>query len=143
MENFEHLGLLIQFADKESDGISLSQAAPFFANSVPDMPAVPVPVAQVHDWLQQNIIAAQENISERVSAKENGPSSSSDHDVAMSDASITSAKAAVSSKGLCFIEGISKSSLVKQASDLKGSSVKVGFICYFTHSNLFMLMKLL
>ncbi|KAK4766444.1 hypothetical protein SAY87_008086 [Trapa incisa] len=47
MENFEHLGLLIRFGDKESKGTPLSQAAPFFANSDPDMPAAPVPVAQV------------------------------------------------------------------------------------------------
>ncbi|XP_031380801.1 TBCC domain-containing protein 1-like [Punica granatum] len=125
IEHFEHLGLLIQFGDKESEGIPLSQAAPFFANSDPDMPAVPVPVAQVHDWLLQNITTALEHISERVSPKENGPSNTSDQDVAMSDASTTLAKPAVSPRGPCFIEGISKSSLVKQASDLKGSSLKV------------------
>ncbi|KAF5474076.1 hypothetical protein F2P56_006013 [Juglans regia] len=125
MDRFEHLGFLIQFDDKGSGGTQLSQHAPFFANSDPDMPAVPVPAAQVHDWLLQNIASALEHISERASLKENGPASASDQDVAMADACTTSIKASPSARGSSFIEGISKSSLVKQASDLKGSSVKV------------------
>ncbi|EEF30037.1 TBCC domain-containing protein 1 [Ricinus communis] len=125
MEGFEHLGFLIQFGDKGSEGVPLSQAAPFFANSDPDMPAVPVPAAQVHDWISQNISSALEHITERISAKENGPPSASDQDVAMADACASSVKPAPSSRGSSFIEGISKSSYVKQASDLKGSSVKV------------------
>lgn len=125
MDRFEHLGFLIQFGDKGSEGNQLSQHAPFFANSDPDMPAVPVPAAQVHDWLLQNIASALEHISERASAKENGPPSASDQDVAMADACTTSIKASPSGRGPSFIEGVSKSSLVKQASDLKGSSVKV------------------
>lgn len=133
MEGFEHLGFLIQFGDKGSEGVPLSQATPFFANSDPDMPAVPVPAAQVHDWLLQNIASALESISERMSAKENGPSSGSDQDVAMADACTSSNKASPSARGPSFIEGISKSSYVKQASDLKGSSVKVRFeiLIYF------------
>ncbi|KAG7961753.1 hypothetical protein I3843_09G032600 [Carya illinoinensis] len=125
MERFEHLGFLIQFDDKGSGGTQLSQHAPFFANSDPDMPAVPVPAAQVHDWLLQNIASSLEHISERASLKENGPAGASDQDVAMADACTTSIKASPSARGSSFIEGISKSSLVKQASDLKGSSVKV------------------
>ncbi|XP_059462166.1 uncharacterized protein LOC132191244 isoform X1 [Corylus avellana] len=125
MDRFEHLGFLIQFGDKGYEGNQLSQHAPFFANSDPDMPAVPVPAAQVHDWLLQNIASALEHISERTSAKENGPSSASDQDVAMADACTTLIKASPSARGPSFIEGVSKSSLVKHASDLKGSSVKV------------------
>ncbi|XP_057982488.1 uncharacterized protein LOC131167679 isoform X2 [Malania oleifera] len=125
MERFEHLGFLIQFGEKGSEKIPLCQAAPFFANSDPDMPAVPVPAVQVHDWILQNITSALERISERVSAKENGPSSASDQDVAMADACTSSIKVSTSPRGPSFIEGISKSSCVKQASDLKGSSVKV------------------
>ncbi|WCJ33971.1 Tubulin binding cofactor C domain-containing protein [Euphorbia peplus] len=125
VEGFEHLGLLIQFGDKTAEGVPLSQGAPFFANSDPDMPAVPVPAAQVHDWISQNIASALEHITERISAKENGPSSASDQDVAMADACTSSIKASPTARGSCFIEGISKSSYVKQASDLKGSSVKV------------------
>nr|VDC62911.1 unnamed protein product [Brassica rapa] len=79
MEAFEHLGFLVQFGDKGSDISPLSQATPFFANSDPDMPAVPVPASQV----------------------------------------------APSDRGPCLIEGVSKTSLVKQASDLRGRSVKV------------------
>lgn len=125
MERFEHLGFLIQFGDKGSEGVTLSQAAPFFANSDPDMPAVPVPAAQVHDWVLQNIASALEHISERVSAKENGPPNATDQDVAMADACASSMKSPKSARGPSFIEGISKSSYVKQAPDLKGSSLKV------------------
>ncbi|KAH7844006.1 hypothetical protein Vadar_023319 [Vaccinium darrowii] len=48
------------------------------------MPAAPVPnpVTQVHDWLLQNIASTLEHISERFSAKENGPPGSSDKDQA-------------------------------------------------------------
>ncbi|XP_022158963.1 TBCC domain-containing protein 1-like [Momordica charantia] len=126
VERFEHLGFLVQFGDKGSDGIQLSQHAPFFANSDPDMPAVPVSAAQVLDWILRNIASALENISERASLKENGPSGASDQDVAMADASTSSVnKTSSMTRGPSYIEGISKSSLVKQASDLKGSSVKV------------------
>nr|AGJ83863.1 tublin binding cofactor C [Gossypium hirsutum] len=125
MEGFEHLGFLIQFGDKGSEGIPLSQAAPFFANSDPDMPAVPVPASQVLDWLLENIASSLEHITDKISAKENGPQGGSDQDVAMADASPSSAKASQSARSSFFIEGVSKSSYVKQASDLKNSSVKV------------------
>ncbi|XP_028777670.1 TBCC domain-containing protein 1-like [Neltuma alba] len=125
MDRFEHLGFLIQFGDKGSEGSTLSQSSPFFANSDPDMPAVPVPAAQVHDWLLQNIASSLENISERASLKENGPGSVSDQDVAMVDAITVPVKASPSTRGPCFIEGISKSSYSKNVSDIKGSSVKV------------------
>ncbi|KAM7271095.1 hypothetical protein ACFE04_030309 [Oxalis oulophora] len=119
MEGFDHLGFLIQFGEKGSESIPLSQVAPFFTNSDPDMPSVPVPVSQVHDWILQNITAALEHLT----AKENGPSSGSDQDVAMPDS--TSTKTLTSTRGPSFIEGISKSSCIKQASDLKSASVKV------------------
>ncbi|MBA0850147.1 hypothetical protein Goshw_025928 [Gossypium schwendimanii] len=125
MEGFEHLGFLIQFGDKGSEGIPLSQAAPFFANSDPDMPAVPVPASQVLDWLLENIASSLEHITDKISAKENGPQGGSDQDVAMADASSSSVRASPSARNCCFIEGVSKSSYVKQASDLKLSSVKV------------------
>ncbi|KAL6958910.1 hypothetical protein U1Q18_040255 [Sarracenia purpurea var. burkii] len=125
MEKFEHLEFLVYFGEKGSERIPLSQAAPFFSNSDPDMPAAPVSVAEVHDWLLQNIATALEHISERVSAKENGSSSASDQDVPMADACASSMKASTSARGPSLIEGISKSSYLKQASDLKGSSVKV------------------
>ncbi|PON81062.1 Protein XRP [Trema orientale] len=125
MDRFEHLGFLIQFGDKGSEESHLSQSAPFFANSDPDMPAVPVPAAQVHDWILQNIASTLEHISERNIPKDNGPTNASDPDVAMTDACASSVKASTSPRGPSFIEGISKTSLVKQASDFKGSSVKV------------------
>ncbi|XAR68571.1 hypothetical protein NMG60_11003747 [Bertholletia excelsa] len=125
MEKFEHLEFLIYFGEKGPEKIPLRQAAPFFANSDPDMPAAPVPVTEVHDWLLQNIASTLEHISERLSVKENGSPTASDQDVQMADACASSTKALPSVRGPSFIEGISKSSYVKQASDLKGSSVKV------------------
>ncbi|KAK2976141.1 hypothetical protein RJ640_010676, partial [Escallonia rubra] len=125
MEKFEHLAFLIYFGEKGSERIPLSQNAPFFANSDPDMPAVAVPAAQVHDWLLENILSALEHISERASSKENGPTGASDQDVPMTDVGATSIKASTSARGPSFIEGISKSSYVKQASDLQGSYIKV------------------
>lgn len=128
MENFEHLRFLIFFGEKGSEKIPLCQNAPFFANSDPDMPAVPVPASQVHDWLLENISSALEHISEKISTKENGPTSSSDPDVPMADVSPSSAKSTTSARGPSFIEGISKSSCLKRASDLQGSSVKVNLV---------------
>lgn len=125
MERFEHLGFLLQLGGKGSEAVTLSQAAPFFANSDPDMPAAAVSATQVHDWLLQKISDALERLAEKASAKENGPSSGSDQDVAMADANASSTKASTSSKGLTFIEGISKSSYVKQAAEVKGSSLKL------------------
>jgi TBCC domain-containing protein 1 len=45
----------------------------------------------------------------------------------MTDASTVSVKVSTSARGASFIEGISKSSYAKHASDIKGSSVKVFF----------------
>ncbi|KAL9677039.1 hypothetical protein QQ045_005265 [Rhodiola kirilowii] len=124
-QKFERLEFLIQVSEKGPEGISLSQAAPFFANSDADMPAVPILASQVHDWLLQNIASTLEHISESLSSKENGPSTVSDQDVSMTDACLSSVKASMSVRGPCFIEGISKASYVKHASDLKGDFVKV------------------
>ncbi|XP_057768798.1 uncharacterized protein LOC130988896 [Salvia miltiorrhiza] len=124
MDKFEHLGFLMYFGEKGIAKIPLSQSTPFFANSDPDMPAAPVPASQVLDWLLQSISSTQEHISDRVSPKENGPSSS-DQDVQMADVGTTSLKPSISPRGPSFIEGVSKSSCVKQASDLKGTTVKV------------------
>ncbi|XP_057501734.1 uncharacterized protein LOC130785567 [Actinidia eriantha] len=117
MEKFDHLEFLIYFGEKGSERIPLSQVAPFFANSDPDMPAAPVPATQVLDWLLQNITSALENISERAST--------SDQNAPMGDDCGSSMKASITARGPCFIDGISKSSYLKQASDLHGSSVKV------------------
>jgi TBCC domain-containing protein 1 len=124
-DRFEHLGFLIYFGEKGSEKLPLSQNAPFFANSDPDMPAAPVPAVQVHDWLLQNISSALEHISERVAAKENGPANAtSDTDVAMSDVSASNTPKSTS-RGPGYVEGISKSSYFKQPSELQGSYVKV------------------
>lgn len=131
MEKFEHLGFLIYFGEKGSEKTPLSQNAPFFANSDPDMPAAPVPASQVHDWISQNISDALDRISERAAAKENGQTSPSDQDVQMTDVS-PNFRASTSAKGPSFIEGISKQSYVKQAPEIKGSFVKVSSVLPYT-----------
>lgn len=127
LERFAHLEFLVQFGDKESEGLPLSQAAPFFANSDPDMPAVPVPAAQVHEWILEKIAASLEHTAEKGAAKENGSLGASDLDVTMTDACAGQTKMQTSpySRSQTFVEGVSKASVVKQASDIKGHSVKV------------------
>ncbi|GER25910.1 tubulin binding cofactor C, partial [Striga asiatica] len=122
MEKFEHLGFLMYFGDKGSERILVSQNTPFFANSDPDMPAAPVPASQDLDWLLQNISFTLEHIADRASSKENSPGNSSDQDVAMAD--IGTMKPLSNLRGPSLIEAISKSSYVKQASDLKATSIK-------------------
>lgn len=134
------------FGEKGSRKIPLSQNAPFFANSDPDMPAAPVSTSQVLDWLLQNISSTLEHISDRVSLKENGPNSSSDSDVQMADVGTNSLKPSSSPRGPSLIEGISKSSYVKQASDIKGTSIKVNILYFPSHfslSTLFFLFDML
>ncbi|KAG9450653.1 hypothetical protein H6P81_010618 [Aristolochia fimbriata] len=124
VERFEHLGFLIQFGEKGSARIPLSQAASFFANSDPDMPAVPVPATQVHDWILQHIAVSLEQTVEKTTTKDNGPVSGSDVDVTMADASVTQPKSQNRTQ-TTYVEGISKTSLIKNASEVKGSSIKV------------------
>ncbi|TVU08177.1 hypothetical protein EJB05_41568, partial [Eragrostis curvula] len=128
METFEHLGFLLQFPE----GTPLSQAASFFANSDPDMPAAPVPAAVVHEWILQHITSSLE-----CTAKENNQQTVSDPDVTMADAvtntriqtSVPTVTSSPSNPGCyrstAFVEGLSKTSVVKQASDMKGNSIKV------------------
>lgn len=125
MERFEHLGLLFRFEQKGAEGAILSQSPPLFANSDP---AVPVAASGINDWLAESIAYSLEQITEGALAKE--PQSPLEQDVAMADASGNSAKA-TRSAGPTYIEGISNSSVVKQASDLQSSSVKVS-LCYYS-----------
>ncbi|KAG2612862.1 hypothetical protein PVAP13_4KG311300 [Panicum virgatum] len=133
VETFEHLGFLLQL----SEGTPLSQGASFFANSDPDMPAAPVPASLVHDWILQHITSTLEFMAEKSSAKENSQQNASDPDVTMSDA-VTNTRIHSSSptgtsapnnsgyyRNTTFVEGLSKTSVVKQASDMKGHSIKV------------------
>jgi len=136
METFEHLGFLLQLPE----GISLSQAASFFANSDPDMPAAPVSAAVVHEWILQHIASSLE-----CTAKENSQQSVSDPDVTMADA-VTNTRIQSSApigtsllnnpgcyRSTTFVEGFSKTSVVKQASDMKGNSIKVCMNFYSCH----------
>ncbi|XP_048538742.1 TBCC domain-containing protein 1-like isoform X1 [Triticum urartu] len=128
METFEHLGFLVHF----SEGTSLSQAATFFANSDPDMPAAPVSAAQVHDWILQNIVSSLEFYTEKSTAKEGSQQIASDLDVTMADANTSHPRNSTTTvanpafhRNSTFVEGFSKTSVVKHASDVKGNSVKV------------------
>ncbi|XP_024317362.1 TBCC domain-containing protein 1 isoform X3 [Brachypodium distachyon] len=128
METFEHLGFLLHF----SQGTSLSQAATFFANSDPDMPAAPVSAAQVHDWILQNIASSLEFYTEKSIAKEGSQQIASDLDVTMADANTSHSRNTTPTgvnpafhRNSTFVEGFSKTSVVKHASDVKGHSVKV------------------
>ncbi|GJN38830.1 hypothetical protein PR202_gb27907 [Eleusine coracana subsp. coracana] len=123
METFEHLGFLLQFPE----GTPLSQAASFFANSDPDMPAAPVPVAVVHEWILQHIASSLE-----CTAKENNQQSVSDPDVTMTDA-VTNIRIQSSAppgtsllnnpgyyRSTTFVEGFSKTSVVQTGIQYKG-----------------------
>ncbi|KAJ1278353.1 hypothetical protein BS78_04G073200 [Paspalum vaginatum] len=127
METFEHLGFLVQF----SEGTSLSQAATFFANSDPDMPAAPVPAAHVLDWMSQNISSSLEYSAERSAAKESNQQTLPDPDVTMAEANTSQPRNSTPSanpayyRNVTFVEGFSKTSVVKRASDIKGDSIKV------------------
>ncbi|CAN7007289.1 unnamed protein product [Brassica oleracea var. botrytis] len=125
LESFEHIGFLLHFGDKGSYVPSLSQATPFFKNFNPDIPAVPVPASEVHDWLLKKIASAMESISDRISGKENGPSNASGQEAATVVTCEALNKVPSNDRGPCIIDGVSKTSLFKQASDLKGRSVKV------------------
>jgi TBCC domain-containing protein 1 len=134
METFEHLGFLLQFPE----GTPLSQATSFFANSDPDMPAAPVPAAVISEWILQRIASSLE-----CTAKENSQQTVSDPDVTMADAvtntrvqsSVPTATSLLNNPGYyrntTFVEGLSKTSVVKQASDMKGNSIKYECICIF------------
>ncbi|KAH9325971.1 hypothetical protein KI387_006149, partial [Taxus chinensis] len=122
LERFEHLGLLLHVGESGKEGTSLSQAAPFFANSDPDMPAVPVPIHQVLEWLLEHICAASEHPFEKELGREN--------------VSPTAGQWGTFSNGptqemkhlypeLAFVEGVNKASVVKQSSDIEATSIKV------------------
>ncbi|CAA7409498.1 unnamed protein product [Spirodela intermedia] len=130
-ERFEHLGFLIQFGEKKF-GVPLTQAAHFFANSDPDMPNAPAPAAQILEWILQNVAASLEDTAERMTTKEDIPLSGSDMDAFIPDASITQVRVESNisrnvtySRSQTFVEGISKASVIKRPSDIKGNSVKV------------------
>ncbi|KAJ6818001.1 TBCC domain-containing protein 1-like [Iris pallida] len=135
LERFQHLGFFIQFVQNESEGVLLSQAVPFFANSDPDMPAVPVPAVQVLDWISQSIAASLERVLEKTPSKEKGSINAAYLDMTAANASLNTwshgcsspSNAAMPTYSRCqaFVEGISKSYVVKRPCDIKGRSLKV------------------
>ncbi|GLJ06893.1 hypothetical protein SUGI_0051590 [Cryptomeria japonica] len=122
LERFEHLGLLLHVGESKKGVTSLSQAAPFFANSDPDMPAVPVPIPQVLDWLLEHICAASEHPFEKLLGREN-VSPTAGQCGKFSNGPTQDMKSF--HQGLAFVEGVNKASVVKQPSDIEASSIKV------------------
>eukprot|EP01018_Ginkgo_biloba_P018415 Gb_01920 [translate_table: standard] len=138
LERFEHLGMLLHVGGKSTEGMSLSQGAPFFANSDPDMPAVPVPVPQVLDWILKHICTASDHPIEKAITRENRSPDVGDLDITKVDAPTSSSDSQSGAfpngpaqehsdfqAGLTFVEGVTKASVVKQQGDIVGSSVKV------------------
>uniref|UniRef100_A0A7I4D0F2 TBCC domain-containing protein 1 n=1 Tax=Physcomitrium patens TaxID=3218 RepID=A0A7I4D0F2_PHYPA len=152
-EQFEHLGLLLKAKNAASELVNLSQAAPFFANSDPDMPAAPVPVGQVLEWVQQHICAASESLRETSLGKDEKEVmdvnlaeslASEAADVTMADATAGPVSPTPSSartilvpngvvhlsnnwqpEGVTFVDGVMKASVLKREDDIQGDSVKV------------------
>lgn len=96
------------------------------------MPNAPAPAAQALEWILQNVAASLEDTAERMTTKEDIPLSGSDMDAFIPDASITQGRAESNisrnvtySRSQTFVEGISKASVIKHPSDIKGNSVKV------------------
>eukprot|EP00250_Pteridium_aquilinum_P010485 c19420_g1_i1 orf=970-2748(-) len=137
LEQFNHLGFLLQRGERGSEVVSLSQSAPFFANSDPDMPAAPVPLPQVLEWVLEHVSVVSDRSQERW--KENGPEG--EVDVTMLDACVNTGVVLDNpigtpvsgpnrpksrcQEGLTFVDGITKVSIVKNESDIHGESVKV------------------
>lgn len=136
LEQFNHLGFLLQAGERSSEVVPLSQLAPFFANSDPDMPAAPVPLSQVLEWILEHLSVVSDRSQEKL--KENGPEGEAD--VTMFDACANTVVAPVSPRGspaspnrtkrsrqegLTFIDGITKVMVLKNESDIRGESVKV------------------
>ena len=126
LERFQHLEFLIQFVEKGCEVAPFKQAVPFFANSDPDMPAVPAPAAEVLEWILEKIAVSVENVLDRTPTKDNGSTSSADLDMAVADASMS--KSTTYSRSQAYVEGISKGSAIRQACDIKGHSIKVSMV---------------
>jgi len=126
LERFQHLEFLIQFVEKGCEVVPFRQAIPCFANSDPDKSAVPAPAAEVLEWILPNIAVSVENVLDRTPTKDNGSTNSADLDMTLADASMS--KGATYSRGQTYVEGISKGSVVRQACDIKGHSIKVSMI---------------
>jgi TBCC domain-containing protein 1 len=131
------------------ESIPLIQAAPFFANSDPAMPAAPVPLEQVLEWISLHICAASENLHQKPLVAKNGSSdpvatvASDVTDVMMMDAATNTVGSTTGAQtiflpngllqlsndwrpeGLTFVDGVVRASVLKQEQDIKGGSVKV------------------
>ncbi|KAG6555315.1 hypothetical protein Mapa_003358 [Marchantia paleacea] len=144
LEKFQHLALLLRAGDASTDLLPLSQATPFFANSDPDMPAAPVPLTQVLDWMLLHLCAASERTPAKAHIKDNGvhDSDGSEADVPMQDACVSgtasspSGGATVSNgltqmrrdwrpEGVAYVDGVTRASVLKTEADLKSGLVKV------------------
>lgn len=135
LDSFQHLGLLIQFTDNGHEGVPLSQAVPFFENSDANTSVVSVSASKVLDWLLQCISTSLEHIAaaDKSPTIETGIGEINEVDITMADASTNKAKLQLQGlpggfsglRSQTVVEGISKASVVKQASDTTGHLLKV------------------
>ena len=119
--------------------LPLSQKAPFFANSDPDMPAAPVPLQTVVDWVLEHIHSSSDRPKGRL--KEKGQYGEAD-DINMVDAclnttalsanedlvSTTSKYKNICGGDLTSVDGITKASILKDEKDINRGSVKVRIV---------------
>lgn len=133
LERFNHLGMLLRSGEIGSEVVPLSQAAPFFANSDPDMPAAPVSLSQVLEWLAEHICSVSEPPQDRLL---NGEADVTMVDAPGSTVGPSGNQGSVSfngfnrqrnrgPKGLTFVDGVARSCILKEERDIDGGSVKV------------------
>lgn len=139
LDSFQHLGLLVQFTDNCHEGVPISQAAPFFVNDA-NVSVISVSASKILDWLLQSIATSLEHIAaaDKSPTIETGIGGINDVDVTMADASANKAKLPSHSlpsgsyghgttllRSQTIVEGISKASVVKEASDTIRHPIKV------------------
>jgi TBCC domain-containing protein 1 len=139
LEQFNHLGFLLKSVHHSSEVVPLCQTAPFFANSDPDMPAAPVPLPAVVDWVLEHLHLSSDRPKEGL--KEKGLDSDAD-DITMVDAcpsssalptnddlvNSTSKHTSVSVMDVTSVDGITKASILKDEKDINRGSVKVRIV---------------
>eukprot|EP00249_Psilotum_nudum_P023191 c28780_g2_i1 orf=514-2208(+) len=138
-EKFNHLGFLVRAHEQGTEVVPLGQALPFFANSDPDMPAAPVPLAQVLQWVAEHICSASEHPEVKAFSKDNivVDGNCPGADVAMADACfgtggplgyqlsnrLYQCHKHLHFEHLTFIDGVTKAAVLKEEADIEGSSV--------------------
>lgn len=128
---FDKLGLLLRSADLST--APLCHSTPFFANSDPAMPAAPVLVPRVLQFLKESIHAASHK---EEAGGANGPPGG---DVGMTDAPSSPSSSSGSSvfangglwprdwqpQGVTCVDGVTKMSVLKGESNIENGVIRV------------------